>query len=188
MKWFKNAVEEIAPVLVLGVVNSVYGFEIAVVSMVVTMTMVVVVVAVVDKDWPWFAIMSTVGVASFALLGYLLGDLRIFAVSDTILDGGLGLLILWSLRWDETLLSKLFSRTFAITDKAWRILTVRWGVLLITLAIMNEVVRLTASTDTWVSFKVYATTFMLVFGCYQFTVSIRERIPEESNWLGLRNT
>jgi intracellular septation protein len=188
MKWFKNFIEEVGPVIVLGVVNGATdNFELAVGAMVITMVITVAVVGLVDKDWPWFAILSTAGVGLFAGLSFLFGDSSLFAISDTILDGGLGLLILWSLRWDETLLSKLFSRTFAITDKAWRILTVRWGVLLVTLAVLNEVVRQIYDPSVWVSFKVYATIFILLFGCYQFTVSMRERIPHESNWLGLRN-
>ena len=186
MKWLRSLIEEVSPVIVLGVVNSLYGFEWGVISMVATMIMVVVIVGLVDKDWPWFAILSTVGVAGFAILGYLLGDFGLFAISDTLLDGLLAVSLLWSLRWDETLLSKLFSRTFAITDRAWRILTVRWGVLFLILATLNEIVRQNFPNEAWVEFKIYATLFILLFGCYQFTLSVKERIPEESNWLGLR--
>lgn len=186
MTWLRSLIEEVSPIVVLGVVNNFYDFETAVVGMVATMVVIVVGATVFGKDLPWFAILSTVGVAVFAAMSYLLGDFGYFALSDTVLDGGLGLLLLWSLRWRETLLSKLFSRTFAITDKAWRILTVRWGVLFLILAILNEVVRLNFTNETWVNFKIIATTFILLFGCYQFTLSIKERIAAESNWLGLR--
>ena len=155
-------------------------------GMVAAMVFILILTSLLGNGLPWFAILSTAGVFAFAVLSYLLGDYSYFAISDTILDGGLGLLILWSLRWDETLLSKLFSRTFAITDKAWRILTLRWGVLLIILATLNELVRLNFPNETWVSFKITATIFILLFGCYQFTLSAKERIEGESNWLGLR--
>jgi intracellular septation protein len=186
MKWLQSLIEEVSPIIVLGLLNNFYGFEIAVFGMVATMVLIVVVISFTRRGLPWFAVLSTVGVFSFAALSYFLGDFSYFALSDTILDGGLGLLILWSLRWKETLLSKLFSRTFAITEKAWRILTVRWGVLFICLATLNELVRLNFPNETWVTFKVVATTFIFLFGCYQFTLSVKERIVEDSNWLGLR--
>jgi intracellular septation protein len=186
MKWLRSLIEEVSPIVVLGVLNHFYGFETAVLGMVLTMVVIVSATSIFGKDLPWFAILSTVGVFTFAAISYFLGDFSYFALSDTILDGGLGLLLLWSLRWRVTLLSKLFSRTFAITDKAWRILTVRWGILFIILATLNEIVRLNFPNETWVNFKIAATAFIILFGCYQFTLSVKERIPEESNWLGLR--
>jgi intracellular septation protein len=186
MKWLRSLIEEVAPIVVLGTVNYFYSFEAGVGGMVASMLVIVLITSMSGKGVPWFAVVSTVGVASFAVLSYVLQDFSYFALSDTLLDGGLAILILWSLRWDETLLSKLFSRTFAITDKAWRILTIRWGVLFIILAVLNELVRINTTNETWVSFKIYATIFIILFGCYQFTLSARERIPGESNWLGLR--
>jgi len=186
MKWFRSLIEEVSPIVVLGIINHFFGFEIAVFGMVGVMVLITLVTSVAGRGLPWFAILSTAGVFAFMAISYLLGDFSYFALSDTILDGLLGLVILWSLRWNETLLSKLFSRTFAITDKAWRILSLRWGILFIILATLNEVVRSNFDNDTWVTFKLVATTFILLFGCYQFTLSARERIIDESNWLGLR--
>jgi len=186
MRWIRSLIEELTPIAVLGVANGLYGFRTAVLAMAGSMLLIVIVSAVSDDDTPWFAVCSTAGVVGFALLSFLFGEFEIFALSDTLIDGALGLLLLISLSWDRTVLSRLFSRTFAITEKAWRILSRRWGVFLLLLAAANETVRQLYSNDVWVSFKLYATASLLLFGCFQFRVSMRHRIESESNALGLR--
>jgi intracellular septation protein len=186
MKWLHSLIEEVSPIIVLGVLNNYYGFEVAVVGMVVVMMLIVLVASFGTRGLPWFAILSTFGVIVFVGISYWFDDFGLFALSDTILDGGLGLLIIWSLFWKETLLSRLFSRTFAITERAWRTLSLRWGILFLVLATLNEIIRLNFTNDVWVNFKLGATTFIILFGCYQFTLSVKERIVDESNWLGLR--
>ena len=138
------------------------------------------------RGWPWFAIISTAGLVLFAGLSFWFDDFSFFTASDTILDGILGITILWSLRWDKPLVQRLFERTFAITNEAWCILTWRWGILFIVLALLNEVVRTNVSNEVWAYFKVGATIFILLFGCYQFFLSMKMRLPKESNRFGLR--
>jgi intracellular septation protein len=163
-----------------------YDFETAVLAMVGTLVLVTVATALNTHGLPWFAVVSTAGVVVFAGLSFWFDDFGFFPLSDTILDGLLGLTILWSLRWDKPLIQRLFERTFAITDQAWRILSWRWGFLFITLATLNELVRLNVTNEVWAYFKVGATVFILLFGCAQFFLSMRMRIPGESNRLGLR--
>ena len=38
---------------------------------------------------------------------------------------------------------------------AWRTLTIRWGVFFFALALLNEIVWRSVTTDTWVNFKVF---------------------------------
>jgi intracellular septation protein len=40
-------------------------------------------------------------------------------------------------------------------DEGWRILTLRWGIFFFALALLNEIVWRTVSTDVWVNFKVF---------------------------------
>jgi intracellular septation protein len=186
MKWTRSLIEELGPIAVFGVANYLSTFEVAVLAMVGTLVLVTFLTAITERGWPWFAVLSTVGLLIFVGISIWFNDFSLFAASDTVIDGLLGIVTLWSLRWDKTLIERLFDRTFAITGEAWRILTKRWGVFLIILAILNEIVRLNVSNDIWAYYKVAATVFLLLFGCYQFTISMRYRLPEESNRFGLR--
>ena len=42
-----------------------------------------------------------------------------------------------------------------MSEMGWRILTIRWALFFIVLAVLNEIVWRNTSTDTWVSFKVF---------------------------------
>jgi len=41
----------------------------------------------------------------------------------------------------------------ALTERGWRILTLRWGGFFVALAFLNEIVWRTQSNDVWVAFK-----------------------------------
>ncbi len=186
MAWVRSAAEELTPIIVFGVTNYFYSFETAVLAMVGALVFIAVVTTISGRALPWFAIISTAALSLFVGVSILFDDFSIFTASDTILDGILGIVLLWSLRWKQPLIQTLFERTFAITDEAWRILTWRWGILFVVLALLNEIVRLNVSNEVWAYFKIGVTIFIVLFGCYQFTLSARMRHPEESNWLGLR--
>ena len=188
MLWIRSAAEELTPIIVFGFANYFYSFEVAVLMMVGALVALTILTSGSGRGLPWFAVISTAALSLFVGASVLLNDFSIFTASDTILDGMLGIILLWSLRWKQPLIKTLFERTFAITDEAWRILTWRWGILFLVLALLNEVVRINVSIDVWAYFKISATVFILLFGCYPFTLSARIRHPEESNWLGLRSS
>jgi len=49
----------------------------------------------------------------------------------------------------------LFGEAFALTPEGWRILTGRWAVFFLFLAVLNEVVWRSFSTDIWIKLKVF---------------------------------
>ena len=51
--------------------------------------------------------------------------------------------------------SIVFDSVFHLTDEGWRKLTLRWALFFFALAILNEIVWRTQTTDFWVSFKVF---------------------------------
>ena len=54
-----------------------------------------------------------------------------------------------------SLLKYVFGDAFKLTEEGWRKLTFRWACFFLTLAVLNEVIWRTTTTDTWVSFKVF---------------------------------
>jgi intracellular septation protein len=122
----------------------------------------------------------------FAVPSLVTGDNAYFQLSDTVADGVFALLLLgsWSIKYP--ILKLLFGSVFAITDRAWHILSLRWGLLLLLLAITNETIRTIFSEDIWSWYKLFSTLGIMLFGCYQFTLSMRERLPDQSNRFGIR--
>ena len=49
----------------------------------------------------------------------------------------------------------VFDAVFDLTEEGWRKLTWRWALFFVALAVLNEIVWRTQSTDFWVSFKLF---------------------------------
>lgn len=107
-------------------------------------------------------------------------------VRDTLYDGVFGLALLVSLALKRNLLKAFFEPLFAMSDRGWHTLAVRWAVFFLVAAVANEVVRQNFSDGFWVRYKIVNTLVFVAFGFYQFTLTKRERLPEYSNSLGMR--
>ena len=55
----------------------------------------------------------------------------------------------------KPILKVLFDGALHVTEEGWRILTWRWAFFFIVLAILNEIVWRTQTTDLWVKFKTF---------------------------------
>ena len=186
MPWLFSAIEELLPVAGFFVVQRLYGFAPALVVMTLLVVGLLVLSRAVGRKVPRFAVISTVVTLAFAVPSVVTGDAALFQVSDTFINAGFAVLLLGCQAFGFSVLKFLFDRVFAITDEAWRILSWRWGLLFVILAVLNEVIRRGYSQDVWVTFKLVSGVVVLLFGCYQFTLSARMRVPGQSNRLGLR--
>jgi intracellular septation protein len=64
-------------------------------------------------------------------------------------------------------------------DAGWRRLTFRFGCFFAAMAVVNEIVWRTQSTDTWVAFKVFGLMGLtFVFGMLQMPLLNRHHIDE----------
>jgi len=74
----------------------------------------------------------------------------------------------------KPLLATLFDQVFHLTEDGWRKLTMRWALFFLGLAVLNEIVWRTQSTDTWVSFKVFGVTpLTFIFAALQYPLLMK---------------
>jgi intracellular septation protein len=72
------------------------------------------------------------------------------------------------------LLATVFDQMFHLTDEGWRKLTIRWSLFFLALAVLNEIVWRTQTTDTWVTFKVFGVTpLTFVFAALQYPLLMK---------------
>ncbi len=80
----------------------------------------------------------------------------------------------------KPLLGIVFDSVFQLDAEGWWKLSLRWGLFFLFLAILNEVVWRTFSTDTWVAFKVFGTMpLTILFTLTQLPLLQRHALPEE---------
>lgn len=65
------------------------------------------------------------------------------------------ILIGGAIMFKRGLLRYLLEMAFQMPEPAWRILSLRWGYFFIFLALLNEIIWRSFSTDFWVNFKVF---------------------------------
>jgi len=69
----------------------------------------------------------------------------------------------------KPLLALVFDSMFDLTEEGWRKLTWRWALFFFLLAVLNEIVWRTQSTDFWVSFKVFGVLpLTFIFAAFQY--------------------
>jgi intracellular septation protein len=66
-----------------------------------------------------------------------------------------GLVLLGGLLFGRPLLALVLDSMLSLTEEGWRKLTFRWGLFFLALAVLNEIVWRTQTTDFWVGFKVF---------------------------------
>ena len=78
------------------------------------------------------------------------------------------------LMFRRPLLAMVFDQMFNLTEEGWRKLTVRWTLFFLGLALLNELVWRTQSTDTWVAFKVFGVLpLTFLFAAAQYPLMTR---------------
>jgi intracellular septation protein len=74
----------------------------------------------------------------------------------------------------KPLLAMVFDQMFHLTEEGWRKLTIRWALFFLALAVLNEIVWRTQSTDTWVTFKVFGVMpLTFIFAALQYPLLMK---------------
>jgi len=94
-----------------------------------------------------------------------------------VLFGGTLLIGHWL---NKPFLAIVFDSMFHLTPEGWRKLTLRWAAFFLVLAVLNEIVWRTQTTDTWVNFKVFVVTGLtFVFAAAQVPLLSKYAAPAE---------
>ena len=103
-------------------------------------------------------VMPTVGAFIILIFGGLtiyFDNEVFFKMKPTIINLLFALILYGGMIVKKPLLKFILGAAIKLEDEGWKILTQRWISFFIALAILNEIVWRTQSTDIWVNFKVF---------------------------------
>ncbi|UPK04329.1 septation protein A [Bradyrhizobium sp. 170] len=177
---FKLATE-LGPLIVFFVANAKFNLFVATGAFMVAIVAAMIASYVVVRHVPMMAIVTAVIVLVFGTLTLVLHDETFIKVKPTIIYGLFAAILGGGLLFGRSFIAILFNQMFNLTPKGWRILTMRWALFFLGMAVLNEVIWRTQSTDFWVAFKAFgALPLTMIFAISQMPVIKRYHLEPAS--------
>lgn len=107
------------------------------------------------KHLPIMPVVTAVAVVFFGALTFFFNNETFIKLKPTIVNIIFGSALLGALAFGKLLLPIVLDSVLQLKEEGWRKLTMRWGLFFFVLALLNEVVWRTQTTDFWVNFKVW---------------------------------
>lgn len=173
---FKLATE-LGPLVIFFAANAKFGLFVATAAFMVAIVAAIVASYVMTRHVPLMALVTAAIVLVFGGLTLALHDETFIKLKPTIIYAlfagtlGVGLLL------GRSFIAILFDQMFNLTPAGWRLLTIRWMLFFAAMAVLNEVIWRTQSTDVWVAFKAFgAIPITAVFAMLQTPLIRRTHI------------
>jgi intracellular septation protein len=126
-------------------------------------------------------LVSAIVVMVFGGLTIWLQDETFIKVKPTIIYALFAVLLLGGLAFGRSLIALVLDSVFQLDAEGWRKLTLRWGLFFLVMAVLNEIVWRSVTTDTWVAFKTFGfLPLTVVFALAQTPLMMRHAIEKKN--------
>ena len=179
MKSLYKLLIDIGPLAVFFIFYTRSGLQASILPFMVATVIAVLFSYILEKKIP---IMPTVGAGIVLLFGgltiYFDNDV-FFKMKPTIINVLFAVILYGGILINKPLLKYLLGAALKLEEAGWKILTQRWISFFIALAILNEIVWRTQSTDVWVNFKVFGILpITFIFTMTQFPLIKKYQIED----------
>jgi len=151
---FKLATE-LGPLMIFFAANAKFGLFVATGAFMVAVIVAMIASYVVTRHVPVMALVTGIVVIVFGTLTLVLHDETFIKIKPTIIYGLFATVLGGGLLFGRSFIAVMFDQMFNLTAAGWRLLTIRWALFFVAMAILNEVVWRTQTTDFWVAFKAF---------------------------------
>jgi intracellular septation protein len=177
---FKLATE-LGPLLIFFVANAKSNLFVATGAFMVAVIVAMIASYVVTKHVPMMAIVTAVVVIVFGTLTLVLHDETFIKMKPTIVYALFAGVLGGGLLFGRSFIAIMFDQMFNLTDKGWRTLTLRWALWFAAMAVLNELIWRTQTTEFWVAFKVFGMVpLTMVFAVTQMPLIKRYHLEPAS--------
>jgi intracellular septation protein len=160
---------DLGPLALFFFANSRYGIFVATGTFMVAVLAALAASYVLTRHLPIMPVVTAIVVLVFGGLTLVLHNDLFIKLKPTIIYVLFGAVLLGGLFFGKSFLGVVFDSLFHLSEEGWRKLTVRWALFFFVLAVLNEVVWRSTSTDVWVNFKVFGVMpLTLAFGALQY--------------------
>ena len=179
MKSIIKILVDIGPLAVFFIFYTRNGLQASILPFMIATIIAVLFSYILEKKIP---IMPTVGATIVLIFGGLtiyFDNEVFFKMKPTIINFLFAAVLYGGTIIKKPLLKYLLGAALKLEDLGWKILTQRWIGFFIALAILNEIVWRTQSTDIWVNFKVFGILpITFIFTMTQFPLIKKYQIED----------
>ena len=160
---------DLGPLIVFFAANALFGIFAATGIFMATIIAALGVSYALTRHIAIMPVVTAIVVLVFGTLTLVLHDETFIKLKPTIIYTLFGLTLIGGWLFDKPLLAIVFDAMFHLTQEGWRKLTLRWAAFFFVMAVVNEAVWRTQTTDFWVSFKVFGVVpLTFIFAALQF--------------------
>jgi len=179
MKSIYKLLIDIGPLAVFFIFYTRSGLQASILPLMIATVIAVLFSYILEKKIP---IMPTVGAGIVLIFGGLTiyFDNEVFIkMKPTIINLIFAIILYGGMLVKKPLLKILLGAALRLEEEGWRILTYRWIGFFIALAVLNEIVWRTHTTDIWVNFKVFGILpITFIFTMTQFPLIKKHQIDD----------
>ena len=179
MKSIFKLLIDIGPLAVFFIFYTRSDLKTAILPFMIATIVAVIFSYIIEKKIP---IMPTVGAVIILIFGGLtiyFDNETFFKMKPTIINLLFAGILYGGIILNKSLLRYLLGAALKLQDEGWDILTKRWIGFFIALAILNEIVWRTQTTDIWVNFKVFGILpITFIFTLTQFSTIKKYQVED----------
>jgi intracellular septation protein len=180
MNPFLKLALDLGPLLIFFAANSMAGIFAATAAFMAAMAISIALAFAIERKVSPVALVTGALVLIFGGLTLWLSNDIFIKIKPTILYAMFASVLFGGLFADRLFIKYVFGQSMRLSDSAWRSLTLRWASFFLALALLNEVVWRSVSTDSWVAFKVWGVLpLTLLFAIAQTPFIARHQIESD---------
>jgi intracellular septation protein len=172
---------DIGPLALFFAANARFGIFVGTAAFMAAVMAALLVYFLRTRQWPIMPVVSAIVVVVFGGLTLVLHDATFIKLKPTIIYVLFGTVLAVGLAFDKPVLALVFDSVFHLTAEGWRRLGLRWAVFFFALAVLNELVWRTQTTEFWVSFKLFGfVPLTFAFAALQYPLLKRYAVSDDA--------
>lgn len=179
---FPRFLLDLGPLAVFFVSNARWDIFVATGTFMVAIVVSLAISYAIERRLPLLPVVTAIMVLFFGALTLILNDELFIKLKPTIANLLLAGALFVGLALGRSFLKTVLGAVFELQETGWKKLTWRWAWFFVLLAVLNEIVWRTMSTDAWVNFKVFGIMpLTIAFSMLQLPLLQRYRLEDADN-------
>ncbi len=152
-KWVRVAVDYAAPIAFVATLLATHDFQRATWVLVIGCAVALGLGWIVERRLAILPLFAGLMALVFGSLTLIFHDPSFVKMKLTFVDTALAVGLIGGIALGKNPLKSLLGDAFALSDSAWRVLTIRYAVFFVACAVANEAVWRTQTSETWGLFR-----------------------------------